>query len=270
MGVNYRYIEAFLSVSREGSFRKAAQKLKIAPSAVSRQIKLLEESVGSELILRSTGKIMLTDLGNILFARFSLIDDWYEKEIHYRRQATWLGCSQTVFESYLMPIFERHRKELLAFDLDISIIHDHQKLLKYLEENEIDIVITDQNVNSSLVTSFHAFEEIQCVVSQKPIDLKKIQEQTYVVYNWSKSFWSRFPPSKNQFIEVNSFNGCLELVRKGFGVAIVPMSKSQELKGLWTKALPDSQRSLFVNTLSYKKPPAHLAQILKMLRKRGS
>ncbi len=266
MPVNYRYIEAFLTVAREKSFRKAARTLKIAPSAVSRQIKLLEESVGSELMLRSTGKLTLTDLGEKLFSRFSLIDDWYEKEIHYRRQATWIGCSQTVLESFVLPAFERHRKKIAKIDLDISIIHDHQKLLKYLEDNEIDIVFTDQNLNSSLVSSFKAFEEQQCLVSRAPIDLRRIHEHPHIHYNWSKSYWSRFPRSEKQIIEVNSFNGCLEMVKRGFGISIIPLGKSQNLKGLVTKALPNSHRSLYVNTLSYRKPPEAIRDLLRLFR----
>lgn len=54
--MDYRYLKAFILTARNSSFSKAAEELKIAQSAVSRQIKLLEESVGEELIIRSSKK----------------------------------------------------------------------------------------------------------------------------------------------------------------------------------------------------------------------
>ena len=60
---DYRYLKAFMVTARYLNFSKAAQELNIAQSAVSRQIKLLEESVGDQLIIRSSKKVLLTDKG---------------------------------------------------------------------------------------------------------------------------------------------------------------------------------------------------------------
>ncbi|MET3600832.1 LysR family transcriptional regulator [Martelella mangrovi] len=61
----------FVEVAREGSFRAAADKVNIAPSAVSKQIKNLEETLGVELFIRGRGRagLELTEAGEILLHR---------------------------------------------------------------------------------------------------------------------------------------------------------------------------------------------------------
>jgi len=64
ISLDYRYLKAFMITARYLNFSKAAQELNIAQSAVSRQIKLLEESVGQQLIVRSSKKVLLTEKGS--------------------------------------------------------------------------------------------------------------------------------------------------------------------------------------------------------------
>lgn len=51
--LDYALIRALAAVVREGSFDRAAQALHVTPSAVSQRIKLLEERVGTVLVVRS-------------------------------------------------------------------------------------------------------------------------------------------------------------------------------------------------------------------------
>ena len=77
--MDLRYLKAFIATAKHGSFSKAAEELNIAQSAVSRQIKLLEESIEDALILRSSKQITLTPKGNEIFETatgfLSSIDD---------------------------------------------------------------------------------------------------------------------------------------------------------------------------------------------------
>src|SRR5690606_4357316 len=59
-------ISYFQVVSQERSFRKASEKLRISQSAISRQIKNLEESLNVSLFDRGTRGITLTPAGRIL------------------------------------------------------------------------------------------------------------------------------------------------------------------------------------------------------------
>jgi DNA-binding transcriptional LysR family regulator len=56
-------VPAFLAVLQEGGFAKAARRLGLSPSAVTRQVQNLEERLGARLITRSTRRLALTEIG---------------------------------------------------------------------------------------------------------------------------------------------------------------------------------------------------------------
>src|SRR5205807_973333 len=56
-------VEAFLSVARRLSFRKAAVDLGVTPSAISQVIRTLEARIGAVLFIRTTRSVGLTEAG---------------------------------------------------------------------------------------------------------------------------------------------------------------------------------------------------------------
>lgn len=62
-------VEAFLSVARQNSFRKAAAELGVTPSAISQVIRTLEARVGAALFIRTTRSVGLTEAGERFLAR---------------------------------------------------------------------------------------------------------------------------------------------------------------------------------------------------------
>ena len=62
-------LQYFLTVAQEESFSKAAKVMHVTQPTLSRQIALLEESLGVTLFQRSTRNIMLTDEGMLLRRR---------------------------------------------------------------------------------------------------------------------------------------------------------------------------------------------------------
>lgn len=59
-----RHIRYFLAIVEEGSFTRAAEKLLIAQPPLSRQIKDLEEELGTALFVRQPKGLILTEAGN--------------------------------------------------------------------------------------------------------------------------------------------------------------------------------------------------------------
>lgn len=57
-------LDTFIKAADEGSFNKAAQAMFITPTAVMKQIKLLEESLGLVLFERTHRGLVLTAAGN--------------------------------------------------------------------------------------------------------------------------------------------------------------------------------------------------------------
>lgn len=62
-------VEAFLSVARHRSFRRAAAELGVTPSAISQAVRALESRVGATLLFRTTRSVGLTEAGQRYFER---------------------------------------------------------------------------------------------------------------------------------------------------------------------------------------------------------
>ena len=62
-------VEAFLSVARNRSFRKAAAHLGVTPSAISQAVRTLEARVGAALFIRTTRSVGLTEAGERFLSR---------------------------------------------------------------------------------------------------------------------------------------------------------------------------------------------------------
>lgn len=60
-------MHAFRRIVERGSFARAAEDLGVSPALLSREIKLLEESLGSTLLTRTTRSMSLTDAGRLFF-----------------------------------------------------------------------------------------------------------------------------------------------------------------------------------------------------------
>jgi len=65
--------QAFLEVSEEGSFSRAADALGLTPSAVSKQIRALEDRLGVRLFHRTTRRVSLTDAGRAFRERIESV-----------------------------------------------------------------------------------------------------------------------------------------------------------------------------------------------------
>ena len=65
--LNYHHLRYFWMVAREGSLRKAAEKLHLSQPTISAQISALERSVGEKLFRRSGRSLVLTEAGRRAF-----------------------------------------------------------------------------------------------------------------------------------------------------------------------------------------------------------
>jgi DNA-binding transcriptional LysR family regulator len=64
-------VDIFIEVVKAQSFSRAAQRLGLPPTTVSARIKRLEERLGTQLLLRTTRRLSLTDAGERFYAHCS-------------------------------------------------------------------------------------------------------------------------------------------------------------------------------------------------------
>ena len=60
-------MNAFCRIVERGSFARAAEDLGVSPALLSREVKLLEQSLAASLLTRSTRSMSLTDNGRLFY-----------------------------------------------------------------------------------------------------------------------------------------------------------------------------------------------------------
>src|ERR1700752_895148 len=58
-------LRCFVSAPEEFNFGKAASRLEMLPSALGRQVRILEDELGTQLLLRTTRHVMLSQDGAV-------------------------------------------------------------------------------------------------------------------------------------------------------------------------------------------------------------
>jgi len=265
--MDYRYLKAFILTARNASFSKAAEELKIAQSAVSRQIKLLEESVGEELIIRSSKKVLLTQKGKELYIAAQHFDqvssDIFEKEDNREiRVGILQGLLKNWFNPILLKFYKKHSR-----NMNIEVGGQHE-LRKGLENGHFDIVFTTENIQSDLISSLKLFDEKLLLVSKDEINRKKLNDYRWIVYSNEDNLFRMSKKTSNQIIKVESIATIENLVRNNVGVAVLPehaLRKSESLTAHEVSQLDKSE--IYMATLSYKTMPAHIDELVEIVKK---
>ncbi len=107
--ISLNSLKFFYYVAQHGSVTLASQKLFVTQSAVSKQIKNLEDALGLILFDRVNKKLILTSNGSLLFACcqqvFAKLDDCLVdlKNQQYENKQLVLSCEPTISMKWLIP-----------------------------------------------------------------------------------------------------------------------------------------------------------------------
>lgn len=82
------WINSFLIVAREKSFRRSAEILHIDRSALSRRIQKLEQQIGFALLERTTRDVSLTPAGRMLYESGGIVLDRYRDAVEEARDVS--------------------------------------------------------------------------------------------------------------------------------------------------------------------------------------
>jgi len=194
----YNGIEAFLEISRSGTFSKAAEVLHLTQSTVSRRIQLLEQEVGVPLIERHKGErtIVLTAFGK----RFiSVAERWNTlfQDMHQLKRSSdtvplTIGATDSITNYLIAPLYYA-LYNCQTIRLRIRTNHS-PALYSLIQSKELDIgfALHELMIPNVIVTPF--FKETMVVL--KP-GLSKDLEETTVhpsELNPNKEFFSSWGP----------------------------------------------------------------------------
>jgi DNA-binding transcriptional LysR family regulator len=118
-------LRAFEATARLGSVSRAAQELHVTHGAISRQIRLLEETLDQPLFARRGRGVALTAVGEQLRDGVSnafeqLRTGWSELQRGRSEQPFVLGCPSSLLARWIIPRLDRLERELPSLRLHLS------------------------------------------------------------------------------------------------------------------------------------------------------
>ena len=157
-----KYIDV---VAREGSIRKAAEKLNITSTALNRRILSLEEEVGTSLFERLPSGVRLNTAGELFIQhiRYQMTDlsrvlSQIADLSGIRRGHVRLGAGQELVASFLPEQIGLYRGQFNSVSFEIATANPSDSL-RALREFEIDIAMLFDAVMPSAVQSVATVEQ---------------------------------------------------------------------------------------------------------------
>lgn len=266
--LDFRYLKAFMLTAKYSSFSKAAEDLNIAQSAVSRQIKLLEDSLQEELIIRSSKKVILSEKGKELY-QASLSFEKSSMLIFEREDQLPLsiGILEGLLKNWFTPLLSDYLKKQSR---DVSVhVADIPELKNGIEEGRYDVIFGTENIQSELVTSLKLFEEKLVLIGKGEVNRKKLHEHRWIVFSNNDNLFKISKNKSDSIVMVDSFDSIISLVKNDVGIAVVPdhlIKKEDLLKVHEVPGLPSSQ--IYLSTLNYKRMPERIQALIDIIKKK--
>lgn len=152
--LNFHHLHSFWAVAKEGHLTRAAQRLHVSQSALSAQIRLLEEQLGQALFHRVGRSLQLTEAGQLalgyaesIFASgnelVALLAEGRREERQVLRVGSVATLSRNFQENLLQPLLARDDVELV---LQSGTLLD---LLARLRVHSLDLILSNQRVHAS-------------------------------------------------------------------------------------------------------------------------
>jgi DNA-binding transcriptional LysR family regulator len=258
-------LHVFLTVAKEQSFSRAAEKLYRTQPAVSIVIRKLEESVGQPLLVRGARQVKLTDAGELLrdyAERLLNLRDEIQKGMedlgNLGRGELRLGVNESSIHA-LLPALARYRKLYPGVKLIMhrTLSRDiPQEVLNYrLDLGTVSYVPEDAKLEAVEILR----DELTFVVPPKhklarrpSVDIKELGEETFIAHNVDSPYRSRviqlFEKHRTTLrrdIELPTIESIKRFVQMGMGVAIVPrMCVRWEIEHGWMKEVKIRQLSM--------------------------
>lgn len=173
-----RRLQSFVRIVERRSFTEAAAALGLTTSALSKQIKALEEEVGAPLFHRS-GAVEPTTVGRLVYERGkALLNDWDALVSDCRSLAGSPGGklrigASTVPASYLLPPIMKRLVELHPH-VELSVVEDgSESVLQHLEARQIDVAFVGSRPPSPALRYVTVASDSLAIVAAEPVAARR-------------------------------------------------------------------------------------------------
>lgn len=159
MQLNFHHLRYFHAIAREGSLTRAAKRLNLSQSALSVQLRKLEESLGHPLFDREHKSLVLTEAGKMALDHaesiFRLGDDLVDtlqQRRSDRRLVLRVGAVATLSRNFQMRLLgDLARREDVELVLRSGSLRE---LLTQMQAHTVDLVLSNQPVRRDMETNW--------------------------------------------------------------------------------------------------------------------
>lgn len=244
--INLNLYRVFYICSKCNSFVEASKKLCVSQPAISKQIKNLEDLLGTKLFYRNSNGLILTNDGKQLY---NYIDKSYNylmagekiiKENNNMNVGTIvIGAPAHIASFYLLEYIEEYREK--HPNVFFRIVNGStSELLKGLEEHRIDFVIDSSPINivnkDMKVVSLSSFDT--CFITSTNDKENHINKHKYIMPYEKSSIRKNLEKELEKYdikldviLEVETTDLIISSVKKGIGTGyVVKQSVKRELE----------------------------------------
>ncbi|MGE9551806.1 LysR substrate-binding domain-containing protein [Erwinia amylovora] len=240
-----RALHYFHQAALHQSFSQAAQSLNVTHSAVSHQIKLLEQWLGKSLFLRASGRVQLTSEGERLkvccMQTFREIEMTCEKIRASNLNGLSISCAPSFLAQWLIPrinrFSERHKDIVLTFQTHVDIDRVRS------EQTDVLILSHEQSVQEDIAATLVTVDYIGPVCSPdfsynvtcaSDFSTLPLLHADTKLHAWAE--WAKKTGAKGDFWAGRHFDNLMlgiQAARNGLGIIMTPqiLVKKEILEG---------------------------------------
>lgn len=245
MPLDLKQLSYFVHVAEMGSFSKAAAALSVAQPALSRQVRNLEEQLGTALFFRNGRGVSLTDSGDIFFRRIKVILDDLDRARQEIRELSGmpsgtvvLGTPPTVSQVLITPLIKRLHDRypqislqvheafsgfvnewLASGRLDVAVLYNaprtrHLQTERLLRETLFLVTSPDRPEAGDSGIEFSSLTDTPLILPSRPHGLRLLIDERA----------GNTGAILNVAFEIDALPAIKELVEDGVGATILPFA----------------------------------------------
>lgn len=292
MHIEIRHLRTIKAIHDTGGLARAADMLNITQSALSHQIKGIEEQAQVELFVRRSKPLKLSAAGmKLLAAAESILPQMAELEAEFsgllsgRAGRLFIAIECHACFEWLLPVLEQFRKAWPEVDVDIRLGLSFDAM-NALRREEVDLVISSDPDDEADIefTPLFDYEPVFVassanVLAQKDvIEAEDFRGQTLITYPVDRSRLdiyklllspARVEPAAIRQVELTAV--VLMLVASNRGVAVLPDWVVREVRrssDFITRRITSSglTRRMFAATRDDEKTRPYMAHFIRLAR----
>ena len=272
-------LRIFHSVADAGSLTHAGESLHLSQSAVSRQIRALEESLGVTLFHRHARGLILTEQGELLFDATSdmskkldnaeaRIRDSEDEVYGELKVTTTVGFGTLWLAPRMGRLYDQYpdlKIDLLLEERVIDLpMREADVAIRMKEPSQADLVRRRlMDVNMRLYASDTYLEKLSMPKDFEDLRNHRIisqslnSQQVSASLNWMRPLLSG---EHNSHLTVNNYFGVLQAVLFGVGIGVLPSYVTVDFPQL-IRVLPDEESSQVPVYLAYPEELRHSKRV---------